>query len=105
MAGFAEKLKSGLSKLSKVVDTDGVKDTNLANYPHEYHLNVEGMKCENCSGRIVAVLNKLENVIAEANLAEKKITLHTKTEINADFIKDTVAKIGDFVVTAINKVK
>ena len=84
---------------------DGVKDTNPANYPHEYQISVEGMKCENCSGRIVTVLNKLENVLAEASVAEKKVTIRTKTEIDADFIKETISKIGDFVVTAINKVK
>jgi len=105
MAGFADKLKAGFSKLSKVVDTDGVKDTNAANYPHVYDVSVEGMKCEHCSGRIVAVLNKLENVMAEADLAEKKVVIRTKTELNAEFIKETIAKIGDFVDTAINKVK
>ncbi len=95
MAGFADKLKNVFSK----------KTNEGAEFPHEYVLNVDGMKCEHCSGRIVAVLNKLEGVEAEADVAAKTVTLRTKAEIDTDFIKDAVAKIGDFVVTAVNKIK
>ena len=105
MGLFGDKLKSGLSKLSGIIDTDGVKDTDPANYPHEFEVSVEGMKCENCAARIVGVLNKLEHVLAEADVAEKKVIIRTKKEINDDFIKDAITKIGDFVVTAVKKIK
>ncbi len=95
MAGFADKLKNVFSKKINGGET----------FSHEYILNVDGMKCEHCSGRIVAVLNKLEGVEASADVAAKTVTLRTKVEIDADFIKDTVAKIGDFVVIAVNKIK
>lgn len=95
MAGFADKLKNVFSK----------KVNEGAELPHEYVLNVDGMKCEHCSGRIVAVLNKLDGVEAEADIAAKTVTLRTKAEIDAEFIKDAIAKIGDFVVTAVNKIK
>ncbi len=95
MAGFADKLKNVFSKKTNVG----------AEFPHEYLLNVDGMKCEHCSGRIVAVLNKLDGVEAAADLAAKTVTLRTKAEIDVGFIKDSVAKIGDFAVTAVNKIK
>jgi len=105
MGLFGDKLKKGLSKLSNVIDTDGVKDTDPKNYPHEFEVSVEGMKCENCASRIVGVLNKLENILAEANVEEKKVIIRTKKEIDDDFIKGAITKVGDFVVTAIKKIK
>ena len=90
MSGFADKLKSLLSKSSE---------------EHEYVLEVEGLKCEHCSARIVSVLNKLEGVEASADVAAKTVTVRTKKELDAEFIKETVAKIGDFAVNAVNKIR
>ena len=90
MAGFADKLKK--------VFTKGAEE-------HEYVLNVEGMKCGHCSARIVSVLNKIDGVEAVADLEAKTVTMRTKIELDDEFIKETVAKIGDFAVTAVNKIR
>ena len=90
MAGITEKLKKIFTKSAET---------------HEYVLNVEGMKCEHCSARIVTVLNKLDGVEATADVAAKTVTLRTNIELNDEFLKETVAKVGDFVVTSVNKIK
>lgn len=58
-------------------------------------LGVEGMTCAACSARIEKVLNKMETVDANVNLALEKVTLqYNPGETDIEKIKERIEKVG-----------
>ena len=71
-----------------------VHDKNKSHYPYTYVLSVDGMHCSNCSRRIENALNIMNGVWAKADLETKKVTVRSKTELNAEEISAKINEAG-----------
>lgn len=67
----------------------------------EISLQVDGMTCAACSSRVERVLNKMEHVEAQVNLATAKATVsYDAAEITVEDVVDKITKTGYAVQTA-----
>ena len=83
--------------------TEKIKNVFAKKAAFEYEIAVEGMKCEHCSARLVAVLSKIDGVKAGASVPEKKIYLSANAEIDEALVKSSIENAGAFTVTEIIK--
>lgn len=79
-----------------------VKPAKLKNVAATKILSIEGMHCANCSRRIENALNSLELVNAKADLGKKQAVVRLGVDMDDDFLKETVEKLG-YQVTGITR--
>ena len=62
-------------------------------------IEINGMHCEKCKGRVENALNSIEGVSAKVNLAKKCAVVTFKSDIGDDVFADTVKALGFEVVS------
>jgi len=60
----------------------------------ELRLDLQGMTCASCAGRIEKKLNKLEGVDATVNFATEQATVHCDPSVTVDQLVDVVESVG-----------
>lgn len=67
----------------------------------EKTINIEGMSCEGCSGRIERLLNAMDGVYAIVNLQEKKAYVTVSGAASDDALRAAIEDAG-YTVTGIH---
>lgn len=62
-------------------------------------LEISGMHCEHCVWKVALVLNRLDGVCAEVNLAKGRAVVSYDREVTDSILKETVEKAGYHVTT------
>ena len=62
-------------------------------------IEINGMHCEKCKGRVENALNSIEGVSAKVNLAKKCAVVSYNNDISDDVFCDTVKSLGFEVVS------
>lgn len=57
-------------------------------------VEINGMHCKMCSGRVEKALNELEGVSAKVNLEKKSAVISFKGEITDETIRNTITDLG-----------
>ncbi|WP_324825472.1 heavy metal translocating P-type ATPase [Sinanaerobacter sp. ZZT-01] len=65
-------------------------------------MNIEGMSCSHCSGRVTDVLNAIDGVEAKVNLAQQSATIALSKEVDNSTLKKAVEDAG-YHVTSIEE--
>lgn len=61
-------------------------------------IEINGMHCQKCSGRVESALNGIEGVSAKVNLAKKNAVVAIKGDVSDEVLKKTVTDLGFEVV-------
>lgn len=61
---------------------------------HPIYLDITGMSCGMCSGRVQRALNKVDGVRAKVSLATKTATIETAGDISVDELCAVVREAG-----------
>lgn len=80
-----------------------VSDRSKKNYPFVYELSVDGMHCGNCARRVENAFNLKEGCWAEADLANRMVTLRSKRSLDEEFCSSIVSGAGYTMLSMKNK--
>lgn len=86
--------KAGCCEPDESVRLKGPKDKDVANYPHEYKVEVTGMSCDNCANKIANSFNAENGTFAEVSLKDGEALVHTKETADANRLKQVVRNAG-----------
>lgn len=93
----ALRLKKFGSK--EIVIKREIKQISKGEKKMEKVIYIEGMTCNHCSSRVEKYLNQIEGVTSHVDLAEKKATVSSSTEISDAVLKEAVTEAGYEVVS------
>ena len=82
-----------------------VTDKNLAHYPFEAVLTVDGMTCGHCASKVENALNTIEGVYAVVDSDLKKAHVHMKSEVDETVLRKAVNDLGEYTVMSVDWVK
>ena len=71
-----------------------VRDKNLAHYPVEAVLTVDGMTCGHCASKVENALNTLDGVYAVVDSDLKKAHVHMKSKLDEAVLRKVVNDLG-----------
>ncbi len=93
---YAKKLARGCCGAGGEKEEKRVKvqDRNLAHYPYEMHLHVEGMTCSHCVRRVENALNQLDGVWATVSLPEQSADIHMKQAYTPEQLRQAIREAG-----------
>ncbi|MHA7665963.1 heavy-metal-associated domain-containing protein [Mycolicibacterium sp. HS_4_1] len=74
--------------------TDLVEPQNEVPGGRPIYLDITGMTCGMCSGRVQRALNKIDGVRASVSLATKTASIDAAGDITADQLCDAVRAVG-----------
>ena len=66
-------------------------------------IEINGMHCPKCAGRVENALNAIDGVNAKVNLAKKQAVVTLKAELADEVLKNAVASLGFEVVSIAEK--
>lgn len=67
-------------------------------------IEINGMHCPKCAGRVENALNAIDGVNAKVNLAKKQAVVTLKVDVADEVLKNAVASLG-FEVVSIDEKK
>ena len=62
-------------------------------------IKIEGMSCEHCSSRIEMLLNRIDGITAQVDLASKTADVDIAGDISDEVLRETVENAGYQVVS------
>ncbi|MBR5322243.1 MAG: heavy-metal-associated domain-containing protein [Clostridia bacterium] len=66
-------------------------------------IEINGMHCPKCAGRVENALNSIEGVSAKVNLAKKQAVVTLKTDVSDGVFKNAVNSLGFEVISIAEK--
>ena len=82
-----------------------VTDKNLAHYPFEAVLTVDGMTCGHCASKVENALNTIEGVYAVVDSDLKKAHVHMKSKVDETVLRKAVNDLGEYTVMSVDWIK
>ena len=82
-----------------------VTDKNLAHYPFEAVLTVDGMTCGHCASKVENALNTIEGVYAVVDSDLKKAHVHMKSKVDETVLRKAVNDLGEYTVLSVDWIK
>ena len=79
-----------------------VADKNLAHYPFEAVLTVDGMTCGHCASKVENALNTLDGVYAVVDSDLKTVHVHMKSKVDETVLRKTVNDLGEYTVLSVD---
>lgn len=76
-----------------------VHDRDLSHYPYIRTLQIDGMTCQNCVGRVQNTLNSLDGVFAKVDLQKNVAVVHLKQPLPEDVLRRVISQAGYSVIS------
>lgn len=70
------------------------QDKNAANYPYAYHVEIDGMSCQNCAVRVENAFHEREGLLAAVDLRGNCADIRAKNPISAEEVREIIRSAG-----------